>query len=113
MDPIVTISVETITTITKDQNRITFPVPNNAKRAINGVALKGGVNFIKERGTSAAKLAEKHLRTNNRRTRVSTIRTLMVNMIDSVNLDVTDEELLYQYDLEIPMEEIDFSNSEE
>ena len=71
------------------------------------------VNFIKEHSTTAAKLAEEYLRTNDRRTRMSTIRTLTANMSDGGSTHHTDEELLDQYDIEIPMEEVDFSHQNE
>jgi len=71
------------------------------------------VTFIKEHGNAAAKLAEEYLRTNDRRTRMSTIRTLTANLSDMTSSYPTDEELLNQYDLEIPMEEIDFDIKEE
>ena len=70
------------------------------------------VNFIKNHGTAAAKLAEEYLRTNDRRTRMSTIRTLTANL--SIGQpDATDDELLHQYQVEIPMEEIDFDQAHE
>ena len=69
------------------------------------------INFIKEHGNAASKLAEEYLRTNNRRTRMSTIRTLTANLSNENNVYPTDDELLNKYDIDIPMEEIDFEHN--
>jgi len=71
------------------------------------------VNFIKTHGNAAAKLAEEYLRTNDRRTRMSTIRTLTANLSVGDRPHATDDELLHQYHVEIPMEEIDFDHDQE
>jgi len=67
------------------------------------------INFIKEQGSSAAKLAEEYLRINSKRTKMSTIRTLAAmdqNLHDQCMHDGDD--ILQEYDVSIPMEEIDF-----
>lgn len=72
------------------------------------------ITFIKENSSAAAKLAEEYLRTNNRRTRMSTIRTLTASLSHEGGSKLpNDEDILNNYDLEIPMEEVDFSSQEE
>ena len=71
------------------------------------------INFIKENSSAAAKLAEEYLRTNNRRTRMSTIRTLTASLSHESGSIPNDEDILNHYELDIPMEEVDFSSQEE
>jgi len=72
------------------------------------------MNFIKQHSSAASKLAEEYLRTNHVKTRMSMIRTLKSSIAqDHQDTHVTDSELLDQYHLEIPMEEIDFESNEE
>jgi len=71
------------------------------------------VKYIKDHSNAAAKLAEEYLRTNSKRTKMSTIRTLTASFGHSGSEGSNDEELLHQYDIDIPMEEIDFESNEE
>ena len=67
------------------------------------------INFIKEHTSSAAKLAEEYLRINSKRTKMSTIRTLAAmdqNLHEQCLQD--GDEILQEYDVSIPMEEVDF-----
>jgi len=72
------------------------------------------ITYIKENGNAAHKLAQEYLRTNNSRTRMSMIRTLHATGDRDIQLETaSDHELLEQYHLEIPMEEIDFDSNDE
>ena len=48
----------------------------NERRCAFVAKVQIATKFIKDHGNAAAKLAEEYLRTNNRRTRMTTIRTL-------------------------------------
>jgi len=69
------------------------------------------INFIKEHGSSAAKLAEEYLRINSKRTKMSTIRTLAA-MDQNLHEQCIQngDEVLREYHVSIPMEEIDFEH---
>jgi len=72
------------------------------------------VNYIRKHSEKTAKLAEEYLRTNSRRTKMSTIRTLTSfasNGQQSQVESMRDEDLLQQFDVEIPMEAIDSSGN--
>jgi len=72
------------------------------------------INYIKENGNAAHKLAQEYLRTNNSKTRMSMIRTLHATMDTSSKADEEfNNDLLDQYHLEIPMEEIEFDSNDE
>jgi len=74
------------------------------------------VSYIRSNSSKTAKLAEEFLRTNSKKTKISTIRTLTsLTTSNSTGDDisgVSDESLLAQYDINIPMEDIDSSGSE-
>ena len=77
----------------------------NARKCIYTGRLKVALDFIKSNGKIAADLADEYLRINSKRTKMSSIRTLVsLNSDDHMN----DDDLLRNYDIEIPMEEIDF-----
>ena len=68
--------------------------------------LKVALNFIQKNSKLASELGQEFLRINSKRTKMSTIRTLM-----SINPETNvtpDNELLQTYDVEIPMEEVEF-----
>ena len=72
------------------------------------------ITYIKENSNAAHKLAQEYLRTNNSKTRMSMIRTLHATMDNnSKTNEEFNNELLDQYHLEIPMEEIEFDSNEE
>ena len=74
------------------------------------------VNYIRKHSSKTAKLAEEYLRTNSKRTKMSTIRTLTSfasnGQCDEVD-SMRDEELLHHFDVDIPMEDIDSSGNNE
>jgi len=84
------------------------------KRCMFVAKVHVAMKYIKTNAGNAAKLAEEYLRINGKRTKMTTIRTLTsMSSHSGDNLYLSDQDLLNQYHVDIPMEEVDFDHHEE